>query len=174
MGDFWVWICDHVGISGTFFALFLITFVQIVPIKINPWTAIFNYFSAPTRMANELKSVKEDISNIKIDADKLAGITQKVEVLNTQISDLNAKILDESEQRKQDRAEDARRDILKFGDDIARGQHLSYEHYTEILRLIDVYEAYCDAHPQFKNSTCVLTIKGIKQAYQQEFFNLHN
>ena len=60
----------------------------------------------------------------------------------------------------------ARRDILRFNDEIRRGIRHTAESYDDILDTVDEYEHYCDSHPQFENNKAVLAISNIKRVYQ--------
>ena len=71
---------------------------------------------------------------------------------------------------KEDRENDirmARRDILRFNDEIRRGQAHTAESFDDILEAIDQYEHYCKAHPDFENNKAVLAIENIKRVYKE-------
>ena len=81
--------------------------------------------------------------------------------------DLTAKVdLIESSVSRND-AESRRARILSFGDECRRHVMHSQESYIQVLSDIDVYELYCDTHPEFKNSRTVLTTEYIKNAYNK-------
>ena len=63
-------------------------------------------------------------------------------------------------------ATQARYRILRFNDEIlSRVSKHSKEHFEQILEMIDDYEAYCDQHPNYQNSKCVMAIENIKAVY---------
>ena len=57
--------------------------------------------------------------------------------------------------------------ILRFDDEILHNVKHSKEHFDQILLDIDVYEKFCDEHPDFKNNLAVMAIKHIKEIYHK-------
>lgn len=57
--------------------------------------------------------------------------------------------------------------ILRFDDEILHDVKHSKEHFDQILLDIDVYEKFCEEHPDFKNNLAVMAIKHIKEIYQK-------
>lgn len=55
--------------------------------------------------------------------------------------------------------------ILRFDDEILHDIKHSKEHFDQILLDIDVYEKFCEEHPDFKNNLAVMAIKHIKEIY---------
>lgn len=89
-----------------------------------------------------------------------------MEDLGKKIDALSAKL---DKHIKEDRENDirmARRDILRFNDEIRRGEPHTAESFDDILDAIDQYEHYCKAHPDFENNKAVLAIRNIKRVYQ--------
>lgn len=75
-------------------------------------------------------------------------------------------------------AEDAEREakharirILRFGDECAHDVRHSREHFEQVIEDVDFYETYCRDHPGFKNNKAVLTIKIVKDTYQNRLRN---
>lgn len=120
------------------------TFVQISPIKINPWSWVAR----------------------KIGRAINGEVLEEVAQMKTQVDNLK----DYVEERA---AKDARTRILRFGDECLHGDRHSKEHFDEILRDITDYETYCDEHRNFKNNMAVLTIGSIKSNYQERL-RLHD
>lgn len=86
--------------------------------------------------------------------------------LGKKIDALSAKL---DKHIKEDRENDirmARRDILRFNDEIRRGEPHTAESFDDILEAIDQYEHYCKAHPDFENNKAVLAIRNIKRVYE--------
>lgn len=72
------------------------------------------------------------------------------------------------------RSDDGERDaigcrirILQFGDELRRGLRHSKENFDQVLSDIDDYEAYCEAHPEFKNSKTIVTNTKILDEYSR-------
>lgn len=72
-------------------------------------------------------------------------------------------------EKKSDRkdADIHRSRILRFADDVRRGQKFSDEYYVQILDDIKTYEDYCESDKDYKNSRAVSSIEVIKVAYEK-------
>lgn len=72
-------------------------------------------------------------------------------------------------EKKSDRkdADIHRSRILRFADDVRRGQKFSDEYYVQILDDIKTYEDYCENDKDYKNSRAVSSIEVIKVAYEK-------
>lgn len=57
--------------------------------------------------------------------------------------------------------------ILRFDDEILHDVKHSKEHFDQILLDIDVYEKFCEEHPDFKNNLAVMAIEHIKEIYSK-------
>lgn len=57
--------------------------------------------------------------------------------------------------------------ILRFDDEILHGIMHTKEHFDQILLDIDVYESFCDEHPDFKNNLAIMAIRHIKEVYEK-------
>ena len=71
---------------------------------------------------------------------------------------------------REDREQDirlARREVLRFNDEIRRGVEHTEESYDDILDCIDAYERYCAQNPGFENNKAVMAIANIKRVYQE-------
>ena len=62
-------------------------------------------------------------------------------------------------------ATNARTRILRFDDELINGVHHSREYFQQTLEEINVYEAYCSRHPDYKNNACILAIEHIRRVY---------
>ena len=61
----------------------------------------------------------------------------------------------------------ARTHILRFDDELLNDIHHSKEYFSQQLQDIDTYEAYCKAHPDFKNNYAEAATNHIKTTYQK-------
>ena len=127
-------------ITGSLALLVLVAsyFVEISPIKINPWGRVG-------------KTIGRAING---------ELIEKVDALDKRVTSLKNSVDERA-------ATDARTKILRFGDECLHGEKHSKEHFDQILRDITEYEQYCADHPDFKNNMAVLTIGSIKSIYQQ-------
>ena len=67
----------------------------------------------------------------------------------------------------------ARTHILRFDDELLNDIKHSKEYFSQTLQDIDVYEAFCTDHPNFKNSYATAAINHIRSTYD-DLLNKHN
>ena len=108
--------------------------VEISQIKLNPWSAIKNFFTANTKILAALENLDARVKNLEIN--------------NAEEKAVNARIR-----------------ILRFGDEILHHINHTKEHYEQTMMDIDLYETYCDEHPDFKNQITIMNIQIIKEQY---------
>lgn len=123
--------------GGGLFLIF-ITLIQIIPIKINPWSWI-------------AKSIGNALNN---------DIIRKVDKLSDDVQNLKNNF-DVRE------ATTCRTRILRFSDEILHNVNHSKEHFDQILIDIDNYNNYCNEHPDFKNHIAVKAIDRIEKLYEK-------
>ena len=63
------------------------------------------------------------------------------------------------------RAASQRYRILRFYDEVCEGRRHSESHFEDILDDIDAYEAYCEAHKEFKNNRGHVAMQYIRDIY---------
>ena len=135
MNEILAFLAEHYALT----IIGAVTLVQIVPIKINPWTwlgkAIRHFLIG-------------DIDN------KLSEIKQKVDSIEDTIDEREAVL--------------ARTHILHFNDELYNGVHHSKEYFQQTLMDIDTYERFCNTHPTYRNNTCALAIEHIKRVYAEQ------
>ena len=86
------------------------------------------------------------------------GIIKKMEKIENDVADVKKEVAESS-------AVTSRYRILRFDDEILHKIDHTKEHFDQILLDIDVYEKFCEAHPDFKNNLAVMAIKHIKEIY---------
>ena len=62
----------------------------------------------------------------------------------------------------------ARTHILRFDDELLNDVKHSKEYFSQTLQDIDVYEAFCMNHPNFKNSYATAAINHIRSTYDEQ------
>ena len=67
----------------------------------------------------------------------------------------------------------ARTHILRFDDELLNDVKHSKEYFSQTLQDIDVYEAFCMNHPNFKNSYDTAAINHIRSTYD-DLLKKHN
>lgn len=118
----------------------LSVFIEFVPVKINPLSAVLRWIGE--KMNGEL--------------------TKQVESLKKQVVSLE-------EKQDEERAENRRVRILRFGDELLHDKRHSKESFDQTLKDISDYEDYCREHPDFKNDMTVSTTEVIKEQYKKCF-----
>jgi len=71
------------------------------------------------------------------------------------------------ERMAQNQAILARTHILRFDDELLNDIKHSKEYFSQQLQDIDTYEAYCQIHPNFKNSYATAAINHIRKTYDE-------
>lgn len=88
------------------------------------------------------------------------GVIDKMDKLENDVAEVKKEVAESS-------AVTSRYRILRFDDEILHEVRHTKEHFDQILLDIDVYEGFCDEHPDFKNNLAVMAIRHIKQVYQK-------
>lgn len=125
--------------------LLLLTFIQIAPIKINPWSKLARAFG---------RAINADVLKELSDVKKNQRETQER--------------LDEHIRTDDERnADEHRSKILRFNTELLRGDKHTREDFIEALSEIDFYECYCREHPDYENNRAVLAIGNIERVYKE-------
>lgn len=125
--------------------ILLLSIIQISPIKINPWSAL-------------LKALGRAFC-----AEVLEGLAE-VKTAQKETKDrLDAHILADEESKVDER----RTRILRFNNELLREIPHTKEEFHEVLVDIDVYEAYCRDHEDYKNGRAVHAIANIGRVYDE-------
>lgn len=92
--------------------------------------------------------------------DKQDAVLKALEEIRKDVTALSGKV-------DQNAAVLARTHILRFNDELINNIDHTQEYFRQQLQDIDTYEAYCDAHPEFRNTYAVLAIDNIKSTYKR-------
>lgn len=131
-------------ITGGGISLFvLLTFIQIAPVKVNPWGAIAKVVGRAVN-AEVLKELAEMKATQKETREKLEAH------------------IDMDDERM---ADTHRTKILHFNNELLREIDHTKEEFIEALADIDKYEQYCKDHPNYKNNRAVHAVANIKRVY---------
>lgn len=87
------------------------------------------------------------------------------------IGDVEVKLDSHIHEEEWANAKQIRVRILRFNDEICRGTQFSENHFEDILEDIDVYERFCDAHPDYHNGKGVIAMAHIKAEYEKHMVN---
>ena len=91
--------------------------------------------------------------------DKQDRVLQAIRDLKAEVGTISTKV-------DENAAVLARTHILRFNDELINNIEHSQEYFRQQLQDIDTYEAYCDAHPQFRNTYATMAINNIKATYE--------
>lgn len=119
----------------------LMTFVEIVPIKINPWSAIFRWFG---------KQINKEVIT-KIDA-------------------IEKRLDGHIEESEKNELRSRRTNILDFSSSIIRGVNYHREKFDFMITECDSYEKYCKDNG-IKNGVAEASIAEIRRIYQEHLRN---
>lgn len=130
----------------------LMSMVEIAPIKINPWSAILKYIGSKLNgeLQKDIQSVKADVQGVKEDVQTL---DKKIEAVRESSEVIEAK--------------QSRVRILRFDEELLKGEEHTKEHFNQILDDIDLYEEYCEKHEGFRNGIARHAIKHIRETYDE-------
>lgn len=133
------WLSDTCKAIAAVAAAFSVpTLIQIMPVKINPWTWLGD----------------------KVRKTLFADLTVRIDALQTSMDEHIAKDAERD-------AKNCRLRILRFNDEIIQGKYHTREHFNEILDDITLYEHYCESHPAYENSKAVLAVENVKRIYKK-------
>lgn len=118
--------------------LVLMTIVQLMPIKIDPWTAIARAIG---------RAINGEV------LEQVGRLEQEVQRVRSSIAE--------------EKAVNCRARILRFGDECLHGGRHTKDHFDQTLRDITAYERYCEEHPDFVNNVTRLTSDRIKEIYRK-------
>lgn len=123
--------------------LLALSFIQITPIKLNPWTWLAKHIGRAinSEVMEEVKAVKNDLTDVHTELDKMQKNGEKKE------------------------ADDARNRILRFDDELRVHTKHSKEFFDQILCDVDFYEKFCNTHENYVNSKAESAIKNIRKVY---------
>ena len=133
-------------------ALGLPTLIQLTPIKLNPWTALWKL----------LRKIFEAIGKI-FNAAVLAELSE----LRAEQEKTRKRLDEHIKTDEESKVDERRANILRFNNELLRDIPHTKEEFHEILVDIDVYEAYCRDHEDYKNGRAVHAIANIGRVYDE-------
>jgi len=131
------------GLAGI--VILLSVFIEITPIKVNPLSAALSWLGKKAS-----KDVLNRLSEMEGQVNKLSNKVDDLEYANNKRNAISCRVR-----------------ILRFGDECRTHVKHSKETFDQALEDIDVYEQYCEAHPEFRNNRTVLSAEFIKTTYQK-------
>lgn len=129
-GGIAIWLAIGVAI--------VLTFVQVAPIKVNPWSWLARKLG---------RAINGEV------IDQVKALDVKLSALENTFDERDAKA--------------ARTRVLRFGDECRQGIQHSQEHFNEILLDIKNYNDYCSSHEHFENDRMTITAQLIEERYKR-------
>ena len=122
--------------------------IQITPIKLSPFSWLAK------KIGNALN----------------ADVLKRLKETNQSLLDLDKKLDNHIAENEREKIDECRRRILIFNEKVvADSKNITKERYDSILEDIDMYENYCDEHPNYPNSKAVLSIENLKRDYLKRY-----
>ena len=128
----------------TVIVIIFLSLVQIVPIKINPWTKFFKWIGSIINgeVLVEIKEIRDDLSGVHKELDGM------------------------KEQADEREANATRNRILRFDDELRRKIEHSEEFWNQTLDDCDSYRKYCSAKGNnYPNSKAEAAMINIEETY---------
>ncbi len=116
------------------------------------------------KQETEFKSLVDRFAGF---VERLDGFMEELGIMKEDVAELKNNNRRQDEERRRDKAYDARRRILRFADEVRRGEKHSLEHFNNVFVDISNYNQYCETHPDFENDKATVSIKCIRQVYEQ-------
>lgn len=135
----------------------VLSIIQISPIKINPWSGLGKLFKW---LLNSLgRATNGDVLG------KLDEVTCAQQKAQTQLDRLETRMENHIKADDERDADAHRAKILQFNNELLRDIPHTKEEFIEILHSIDVYERFCNEHPDYRNNRAVHAIANIGRVY---------
>lgn len=157
----------------------LLTLIQISPIKIDPWTAIWKLIKKGLRavgrainseVMEEVKAVRTDLTAEvqAVRADLSAEVTEvKTDLSSVKdtVAAVQTNVVEMGTANEEQAMINARARILRFGDELLHKVRHSKDHFDSVLKDAKTYENYCREHQNFENGVTEPTIQRIRDVY---------
>ena len=114
----------------------------------------------PTIIVNRRKT-QESIESFQ------KQITADVQSTKQEVTEVQRQLEQHIMEDEEAKVKQARYRILRFYDELCNGVEHSESHFEDILDDCDLYEKYCDDHPDFKNSRGHVAIQYIRETFHK-------
>ncbi len=123
----------------------LLSLIEVSKIKINPWSALLGW------IGNALTF----------------GLKKDINLLDGKVEKMRKELDSMKHETKESDVKNARVRILRFADEVYRGDKHSKESFDNVLDDITSYEIYCKEHPNFRNEKTVIATQRIEAIYNR-------
>ncbi len=129
--------------------IFILSIIEVTPIKINPWSALFGWIGK--------KANKEVIDRLDKTDKRIDGVDGRIDGLDKRLDEHIVNSLEtELKQR--------RMAILDFSSSLIRGMNYHKEKYDFMIAECDSYEKYCNEN-DIVNGVATASIAEIRRIY---------
>jgi len=131
----------------------IMSLIQITPIQVNPWSAIFGWLGkqfnkeSDEKRESEIKELKQEIASIKKD-----------------VENVGIRLDDHIEESKEQNVSDRRNRIIDVAGRMKRGQVFEVEQVDFLMTECDKYEMYCRDN-NISNGVATHSIRTIRDYY---------
>ena len=133
--------------AGWLFTMFIVmTGIQIAPIKVGPWSQVFNWIGEQIT-----KPFKKSLTELK-----------------TSIDEVSTKLDKHLEEEERQKVDGVRKEIISLGSRIRRGEEVSDEELNRGAEKCDWYENYIE-NTGIKNGVATASIKAIRTRLEESY-----
>lgn len=131
-----------------FIGVVLCTFVQISPIKINPWDVMLGWIGERFN----------------------SGMNKKIDGMSHRVDSLEKRFDEQIEDNKHEKLKKQRKYLIEFVDEGVNGKRHTKESFENAIRACDEYEKFVKAN-KIENGVINSTIHAIRTKYEEHLLN---
>lgn len=135
---------ESLGSTLLFIGFVLCTFVQISPIKLNPWDILLGWIGERFN----------------------SGMNKKIDKIDTRVDKMEKRIDEHIDDSNLDKVKRQRQYLIEFVNEGVNGDRHTKESFENALRMCDEYEEYVKKH-DIKNGVINSTIHAIRSKYEE-------
>ena len=139
---------ESFGSSLIFIGVILCTFVQISPIKINPWDVLLGWIGERFN----------------------SGINKKINIIDKKVDKMERRLDEHIEDKGKEKLKNTRRYIISFVNNGINGKRHTKESFDDVIKACDEYEQYVKDN-DIKNGVIDSSIAAIRLKYQEHLVN---
>lgn len=145
-------IQDNAGWFAGILVILITSLFQWLSKSFKPWSWLFKQFG---------KAINQDV------LENQKQLEKKIDTVSQKVDNLEKRVEANDSRDAEDKALEARRRILRCGDEIRMKERHSEEYFNDVLNDIKTYKNYCREHPGFENDKAVISMKIIEEAYHK-------
>ena len=139
---------ESLSSSIIFIGVVLCTFVQISPIKVNPWDVMLGWIGERFN----------------------SGMNKKIDKMNERVGKLEERFDEHMEDNKLEKVKKQREYLISFVDEGVNGARHTKESFENAIRACDAYEKFIKDN-KIENGVIQSTIHAIRTKYEEHLLN---